>query len=154
MAAARERSTAALDAENTMRSTLPVTVLFAALVPFSSARCDDPRPTSRDEYDSYVGAYSMEIRVASCERRSPSTYASYRSRIEQWRQSNWLRIDSLRDAAHRWKLPDHWSVDEIVSGLAASEEEVASARLPAAEDAECESLLRRATAYNYRLERL
>lgn len=123
-----------------MRCPLP---RLSVLVLVSAALADpaaSPQP-SRDAYDRYILASVFETQVALCERFASETYRALEPGIGAWRDKNRALIQRLDVAAHRWRLPDDWKLDDILKGILASVTEEASKRSESAQTNECARVL-------------
>ena len=117
---------------------------FALLAALAAARAPaEEAAVTRDTYDAYMTAYTMEQHRAACERRASGVYRGFAEQAEAWRDANEETMRRLESAARRWQLPGNRSLDELLAQLAASTDDYYASLGHGAVDAQCEQLLRR-----------
>ena len=74
---------------------------------------DDPNVT-RDIYDAYVGAFTLQQHLASCERHAPAALEQSQPTVAAFHAANEASLRRLEAAARKWRLPGDRSIEEVL----------------------------------------
>ena len=72
---------------------------------------------SRDTYDAYVGALTMQQHLNSCERRAPAVVEQLLVEVAAFRAANDAALRRLEPAARKWRLTRDRPIDEVLAHI-------------------------------------
>jgi len=98
---------------------------------------------TRDDYDAFMVAFTMEQHRGACERHAPGIYAKVLPQIAAWRTSNEANVRRWEPAARRWRLPGERSLDELLDQIAKSLDKYYASSDQETSNARCQKLLDR-----------
>ncbi len=121
-----------------------VTIVAIAASPLTMA--ETSVSPSRDEYDAYVAAFTLEQHVLSCRRYASGVYSSFAERLQSWRSQNSETMRRLEMPARHWPLPDGQSLDVILEQISVSTAESYAVGKGELANARCTDLFERLVA--------
>jgi len=92
---------------------LAAAVLSVACGFIAPSFADDPNGT-RDIYDAYVDAFTLQQHLESCERHAPAALEQSQSTVAAFRATNEASLRRLEAAARKWRLPGDRSIEEVL----------------------------------------
>jgi len=113
---------------------------------------EEPSVT-RAAYDAYVGEFTLQQHLNSCERRAPAVVEQLVVEVAAIRAANDAALRRLEPAARNWRLPGDRPIDEVLARIQESTDAYYADAPVEVAIFRCQNLLATLMASNKTLER-
>jgi len=127
-------------------------ILLSAFALATPSFGEEPSVT-RDTYDAYVGAFTVQEHLNACERHAPAAVEQFRVEVSALRGVNDGALRRLGPAARKWSLPGDRPIEEVLARIHKSTDAYYSEASVDAATSRCRNLLETLLASNKPLDR-